>query len=99
MRLERSIHDYVIPPPPRGQCGILQVWVSEIMLQQTRVETVIPYYRKWIEAFVTTRRSIQVGSHSSPRFPTVEALSNSNIEAVNALWKGAQFLGTRHFQD
>ena len=30
-----------------------KVWVSEIMLQQTRVETVIPYYTKWIERFPT----------------------------------------------
>lgn len=29
------------------------VWVSEIMLQQTRVEAVIPYYLKWMESFPT----------------------------------------------
>jgi len=29
------------------------VWVSEIMLQQTRVEAVIPYYIKWMESFPT----------------------------------------------
>ena len=27
------------------------IWVSEIMLQQTRVETVIPYYRRFLERF------------------------------------------------
>jgi len=27
------------------------VWVSEIMLQQTRVETVIPYFEKWMNLF------------------------------------------------
>ena len=27
------------------------VWVSEIMLQQTRVETAIPYYDRWMERF------------------------------------------------
>lgn len=27
------------------------VWVSEIMLQQTRVETVIPYYERWLRLF------------------------------------------------
>ena len=27
------------------------VWVSEIMLQQTRVETVIPYFKKWMKLF------------------------------------------------
>jgi A/G-specific adenine glycosylase len=29
------------------------VWVSEIMLQQTRVETVIPYYLRFLERFPT----------------------------------------------
>ncbi len=29
------------------------VWVSEVMLQQTRVETVIPYFLKWINRFPT----------------------------------------------
>lgn len=27
------------------------VWISEIMLQQTRVETVIPYFEKWMKFF------------------------------------------------
>ena len=31
------------------------VWVSEIMLQQTRVEAVIPYYQRWMEAFPTVQ--------------------------------------------
>ncbi len=29
------------------------IWVSEIMLQQTRVETVIPYYQRWLVEFPT----------------------------------------------
>jgi A/G-specific adenine glycosylase len=29
------------------------VWVSEVMLQQTRVETVIPYYQRFLESFPT----------------------------------------------
>lgn len=27
------------------------IWVSEVMLQQTQVKTVLPYYRRWIQAF------------------------------------------------
>ena len=27
------------------------IWVAEIMLQQTRVETVIPYYQRWLQRF------------------------------------------------
>ncbi len=30
-----------------------RIWVSEIMLQQTRVETVIPYYHRFMEQFPT----------------------------------------------
>lgn len=29
------------------------IWVSEIMLQQTRVETVLPYYNRWMKTFPT----------------------------------------------
>jgi len=29
------------------------IWVSEIMLQQTRVETVIPYYTRWMDELPT----------------------------------------------
>lgn len=32
-----------------------RIWVSEIMLQQTQVETVTPYYRRWLKRFPTIR--------------------------------------------
>lgn len=32
-----------------------RVWVSEIMLQQTRIETVLPYYRRFLQRFPTVR--------------------------------------------
>ena len=41
--------------PWRGTTDPYAVWVSEIMLQQTRVETVIPYYLRWIERFPTVQ--------------------------------------------
>ena len=31
------------------------IWVSEIMLQQTRVDTVIPYYERFLETFPTIK--------------------------------------------
>jgi len=37
--------------PWRGSTDAYAVWGSEIMLQQTRVETVIPYYLRWLERF------------------------------------------------
>lgn len=30
-----------------------RIWVSEIMLQQTQVKTVIPYYQRWLDRFPT----------------------------------------------
>lgn len=31
------------------------IWVSEIMLQQTQVDTVIPYYQRWMKKFSTVQ--------------------------------------------
>ena len=39
--------------PWRGTADPYHVWVSEIMLQQTRVETVRAYYERWIRALPT----------------------------------------------
>lgn len=39
--------------PWRGHPDPYAIWVSEIMLQQTRVETVLPYFRRWLEQFPT----------------------------------------------
>ena len=40
-------------PWRRRQDDPYAVWVSEIMLQQTQVVTVIPYYNRWMERFPT----------------------------------------------
>jgi A/G-specific adenine glycosylase len=37
--------------PWRRARGSWPIWVSEIMLQQTRVETVLPYYARFLERF------------------------------------------------
>jgi A/G-specific adenine glycosylase len=37
--------------PWRGNPDPYAVWVSEIMLQQTRVDTVIPYFEQWMQRF------------------------------------------------
>lgn len=41
------------PLPWRGKRDPYAVWVSEAMLQQTQVATVIPYYRRFLRAFPT----------------------------------------------
>ena len=37
--------------PWRHTTDPYKIWVSEVMLQQTRVDTVIPYYNRFIEKF------------------------------------------------
>jgi A/G-specific adenine glycosylase len=39
--------------PWRERYDPYTVWVSEMMLQQTQVETVLPYYARWLERFPT----------------------------------------------
>lgn len=37
--------------PWRERRSAYTVWIAEIMLQQTRVDTVIPYFTRWLERF------------------------------------------------
>jgi len=39
--------------PWRGNRTAYEIWVSEVMLQQTRVETAEAYYRRFLERFPT----------------------------------------------
>jgi A/G-specific adenine glycosylase len=39
--------------PWRGASDPYRIWVSEIMLQQTRAQTVIPYYERFLQRFPT----------------------------------------------
>ena len=43
------------PMPWRDDNDIYHIWLSEIMLQQTQITTVIPYYYKWLEKFPTIK--------------------------------------------
>ncbi|MBQ5756196.1 MAG: A/G-specific adenine glycosylase, partial [Erysipelotrichaceae bacterium] len=38
------------PLPWRDTGDPYHVWISEIMLQQTRIEAVIPYYQRFLES-------------------------------------------------
>ncbi len=37
--------------PWRGEVDVYKIWLSEVMLQQTQVETVKPYYKRWLIKF------------------------------------------------
>jgi len=42
--------------PWRASYDPYHVWISEIMLQQTQVETVLPYFERWIAKFPNIRK-------------------------------------------
>lgn len=50
--------------PWRKDTDPYRVWVSEIMLQQTRVETVIPYYLRFVEAVPSVECLAQISDEA-----------------------------------
>ncbi|MFM1549771.1 MAG: A/G-specific adenine glycosylase, partial [Lentisphaeria bacterium] len=44
-------HAHARELPWRSDSLPYHVWISEIMLQQTQVDTVIPYFHRFIESF------------------------------------------------
>jgi A/G-specific adenine glycosylase len=40
---------------PAGRRNAYRVWISEIMAQQTRLDTVVGYFERWMERFPTVR--------------------------------------------
>jgi A/G-specific adenine glycosylase len=37
--------------PWRQRYSPYEIWISEVMLQQTQIKTVLPYYQRWMERF------------------------------------------------
>ncbi|KAK2492163.1 hypothetical protein MC885_012499, partial [Smutsia gigantea] len=69
------------------------VWVSEVMLQQTQVATVIDYYTRWMQ--VTSGKGRVMGqtpneslSFGMEKWPTLQDLASASLEEVNQLWAG-----------
>ena len=53
-------HARIMPwrvPPEAKRKGVLpdayKVWLSEIMLQQTQINTAVPYYNRWVKIYPT----------------------------------------------
>ena len=57
MNLQKNLlqwfHKNQRPLPWRRHYRPYEVWVSEIMLQQTQVETALPYFNRWIKTLPT----------------------------------------------
>ena len=45
-----------------------KIWISEIMLQQTRVDTVIPYYERFLDWFPTVADLAQAPEEKEPPY-------------------------------
>lgn len=60
LALRRSLLDWYQQQgrslPWRQQRDPYAIWVAEIMLQQTQVKTVIPYYERWLAAFPSVEK-------------------------------------------
>lgn len=54
--------------PWRGTKDIYAIWVSEVMLQQTQVTTVIPYYFRFLERFPTVEHLAQASEQEVLKF-------------------------------
>ena len=54
--------------PWRGTKDIYAIWVSEVMLQQTQVTTVIPYYLRFLERFPTVKHVAQASEQEVLKF-------------------------------
>ena len=71
-----------ITPSPYG------TWISEIMLQQTRVETVIDYWKRWMETFPT----LESLSQATPDDVNRLWAGLGYYRRAQQLLKGAQFV-------
>src|SRR5690606_9621277 len=47
--------------PWRAHKDPYAIWVSEVMLQQTQVATVKPYYQRWLKSFPTVQALASAG--------------------------------------
>src|SRR4026209_1714627 len=50
--------------PWRATYDPYHVWISEIMLQQTQVETVVPYFERWIAKFPNIKKLAKADEQS-----------------------------------
>lgn len=67
-------------------------WISEVMLQQTQVDTVLPYFERWMNRF--------------PDLPSLAAASEQDVLAIweglgyysraRNIWKAAQIIMDQH---
>jgi len=78
--------------PWRAERDPYRVWVSEVMLQQTRVETVVPYYKRWLERFP----DVEALAGASLEDVLVAWQGLGYYRRARALHEGARLVRERH---
>ncbi len=74
--------------PWRQRSDPYAIWVAEIMLQQTRVETVIPYFERWMQRFPDVSSLAQASEEEVLRL--WEGLGY--YQRARNLWRAAQLI-------
>lgn len=67
VELEPEVQAQAQVEPPR-KVTPYETWVSEIMLQQTRVDTVVEYFTRWIDKFPTVAALAEASEEVTDRF-------------------------------
>lgn len=78
--------------PWRKKVSPYHIWISEVMLQQTQVSTVIDYYTRWIERFPDVTSLAQASLEEVMKM--WEGLGY--YSRVRALHRAAQYIVTHH---
>ena len=50
-------------PEPHEHLNVLDCWIAEVMLQQTQLQVVLPFWERWMGAFPTIERLAEASEH------------------------------------
>ncbi len=86
------------PLPWRGTSDPYAILVSELMLQQTQVSTVLAYYQRWFERFPTLRDLAHAERiRGPPRLARTRLLQAGSQSCTNAR-RSFSSIGTKSFR-
>ena len=78
--------------PWRDQQDAYRIWVAETMLQQTRVQTVVPYYQRFVESYPRVEDLAR-----APREQVLSLWSGLGYyRRAENLWRAAQIIYREH---
>ena len=63
MDVHHSIRQVACCPMTSLDVSLWQCWIAEVMLQQTQLQVVLPYWERWMEAFPTLERLAEAREH------------------------------------